>query len=245
MDWLTLCSNHCHSLVSSAATPVLPGATALRVALPVVWAVLLGCAVMAVGLAQSWPRNVRVGLAVAVALWALVPGPLSPTYWLGLAFQIPSLMTVLICLGWVRSAWRADAQSQSQSQSPTQGLKMLGLMGAMGVLLGWLLLLDTLALLPFSVYRWGFGTVALAVIVAGVALAVCLPWRMRRAASTGWGGTGLVLIALAVFVLTRLPTGNLWDALIDPWLWLALQGGWLARGWRYLRDARSGVRVPS
>jgi hypothetical protein len=29
---------------------------------------------------------------------------------------------------------------------------------------------------------------------------------------------------LLLFAATRLPTGNLWDAVLDPWLWLALQG---------------------
>jgi hypothetical protein len=34
---------------------------------------------------------------------------------------------------------------------------------------------------------------------------------------------------LALFVLLRLPTGNVWDALLDPWLWLLLQADWLQR----------------
>jgi hypothetical protein len=25
-----------------------------------------------------------------------------------------------------------------------------------------------------------------------------------------------------LFVLLRLPTGNVWDAVLDPWLWLGL-----------------------
>jgi hypothetical protein len=30
----------------------------------------------------------------------------------------------------------------------------------------------------------------------------------------------VVLISILVHLITRLPTGNLWDALIDPWLWI-------------------------
>jgi hypothetical protein len=32
-----------------------------------------------------------------------------------------------------------------------------------------------------------------------------------------------------VFVSLRLPTGNLWDALLDPWLWLLLHAILLRR----------------
>jgi hypothetical protein len=28
---------------------------------------------------------------------------------------------------------------------------------------------------------------------------------------------------LLLFAATRLPTGNVWDAILDPWLWLLLQ----------------------
>ena len=40
-------------------------------------------------------------------------------------------------------------------------------------------------------------------------------------------GAYLVALHLALFALTRLPSGNLWDALLDPLLWLTLQFGWL------------------
>jgi hypothetical protein len=34
----------------------------------------------------------------------------------------------------------------------------------------------------------------------------------------------LLPAALLLFAATRLPTGNVWDALLDPWLWLLFQG---------------------
>ena len=40
--------------------------------------------------------------------------------------------------------------------------------------------------------------------------------------SAGRMAFGLPLFVLTLFALTRWPTGNLWDALIDPWLWIAL-----------------------
>jgi hypothetical protein len=33
----------------------------------------------------------------------------------------------------------------------------------------------------------------------------------------------LVALVLIAYAGLRLPTGNLWDALLDPWLWVALQ----------------------
>jgi hypothetical protein len=40
---------------------------------------------------------------------------------------------------------------------------------------------------------------------------------------------------LAVYVLLRLPTGNVWDALLDPFVWLALH----VQLWRTWRAART------
>jgi hypothetical protein len=110
------------------------------------------------------------------------------------------------------------------------------MLGATGFVLGWMLLLDTLAWLPVSVYAWGFGSAAL----GAVAVFVTLLWVVSGTAGVNRMAPGLVgpvpiLCVLTLFVLTRLPTGNLWDALIDPWLWIALQVGWLisaVRRWR-------------
>jgi hypothetical protein len=108
-----------------------------------------------------------------------------------------------------------------------------------GVVLGWVLLLDTLAWLPLSVYAWGFGSAALAAIL----LFSALPWVFVGMANASPGAIGwfvllLPFFVLALFVLTRLPSGNLWDALIDPWLWLALQGWWLVHALRRCKAGR-------
>jgi len=42
---------------------------------------------------------------------------------------------------------------------------------------------------------------------------------------------------LLLQVLLRLPTGNLWDALLDPWLWVVLQVGWLQHALRRFRGS--------
>jgi hypothetical protein len=45
--------------------------------------------------------------------------------------------------------------------------------------------------------------------------------------------------ALLLFAATRLPTGNVWDALIDLWLWLFLNGVLLRSAYRRWRDAKA------
>ena len=45
-----------------------------------------------------------------------------------------------------------------------------------------------------------------------------LPWRCPAASHD----CEVAPLALLMFAATRLPSGNLWDALLDPWLWSAL-----------------------
>lgn len=213
------------NLLPATGQPVLPAPGAMRLALHGMWAIVLGCA--ALGLAGRLTRTYRWGLAVLVMAWTLLPGPASPAYWLGLAFQTPSLMTAVMGLGWlVNRARRAPGAGGAAMESG--GGPALKILAAAGVLLGWVLLLDTLAWLPVSVYAWGFGSATFAAAV----LFTLLLWLLAGAAggrqnAPGRIVFGLPLSVLALFVLTHLPTGNLWDALIDPWLWVALQLGWL------------------
>ena len=86
------------------------------------------------------------------------------------------------------------------------------------LVVGWLLLLDTLAQLPVALYALGFDAPALAV----VAMATLLP--LLQAGAARRVSTWLGPLAVLVFVLLRLPTGNVWDAVLDPWLWLGLHG---------------------
>ena len=199
-------------------TPVLPGAGLLRFALPVMWAVVLAGSVCALG--PRLPYRWRWVLTMLTAVWALIPGPLSITYWLGLAFQMPSLVTGLIAAGWLV----AGLSQRRTFKASSPGLDRLGLMG---IVLGWLLLLDTLALLPSSLYAWGFGTAALML----VSVLAVLFWGMAGGSALGFRGLILMAAVLVLFVVTRLPTGNLWDALLDPWLWVVLQVVWLRRLW--------------
>lgn len=227
--------------LGSTANPLLPSLAVTRVALYVVWAIVLGSGTLL--LAGKLARRYQLGLSVLVMAWTLMPGSASPAYWLGLAFQTPSLMSAVICLRWALSRARpGQAGGAGVAQPPIHALKILA---AAGIVLGWVLLLDTLAWLPVSVYAWGFGSAALGVAAA---FATLLWAVLATAAGAGEnqlapGRVGLLLTVsvLAIFVLTRLPTGNVWDALIDPWLWVALQGGWIVSAAR----RRIAVQHPS
>ena len=93
--------------------------------------------------------------------------------------------------------------------------------------------IDTLNLWPEVIdaplFAWGFSAGAYWAVLAAAA------WTALRAARTGASaafGT-LVLAVLALFALTRWPSGNVWDALLDPWVWLGCHAvcvrAWLAR----------------
>jgi len=217
--------------------PVLPSHAAMLVAQYLGWALVLGCATLL--LTARLARPYRLGLCAGVMLWALVPGSASPTYWLALSFQTPSLMSSVLGL----SLFWTLVRSPSARQQPILDMNNRGVrIGvAMGIGLGGVLLLDTLAYLPQPVYGWGFSTAVLGVF----ALLMTLLWGGRTEVKAGQAhgrsfklNTGALLgLVLLLFVVTRLPTGNLWDALIDPWLWIALQVGWLASVLR-LRQAR-------
>lgn len=86
------------------------------------------------------------------------------------------------------------------------------------VVLGWLLLLDTLAQLPVALYALGFGAPALAVVALGSFLPLLQADAAKRVSA--W----LPPLAVLLYVVLRLPTGNVWDAVLDPWLWLGLHG---------------------
>ena len=106
-----------------------------------------------------------------------------------------------------------------------------------GGALGWVLLLDTFALWPFSLYAFGFSPAAVLV----VALCAVVPWVIGSTHNT-WR-LPLVLLGgvLWAHVVLRLPTGNVWDALLDPWLWAALQLAWLPRVLRVIQRRLKGA----
>ena len=210
----------------STATPVLPDLTLVRWAQPLLWGLVTA------GLAAHWlaarPSLLRrVAMLLAVG-WMLLPGAWSPAWWLGLAFQLPSNVTVLACAGLVFAGWRGGA-----GQEPSPGTRPTGLNGlkALALVMGALLLADMFILLPFSLYHWGFSSLAF-----GLLLAIFLLAWLAAKTDTQRRDAQLGSAALALFALTRLPSGNVFDAVIDPWLWLVLLAGALRHGLHRIRS---------
>ncbi len=163
------------NLLPATDQPVLPDPGAMRLALQGVWAIVLGCGAWLV--AGRLTRPHRLGVLVLVMAWTLWPGPASPAYWLGLAFQTPSLMTAVLGLGWL--IVRAKRVPKVDGAAADSAGPMLKTLAAAGVGLGWVLLLDTLAWLPVSVYAWGFSSATFAAVV----LFNLLLWLVGGAAS--------------------------------------------------------------
>ena len=222
------------TLLFSTDVPRLPDLDVLRWARRLSWGIVLA----GLGLlllrrcGPHSPRWAQLGWVVLMLLSVCLPGQWTPSFWLGLAFQSPSVMVTALLL-WVSFMLLWPGVFHRPNTAQVQALWRLGLGG---VVLGWVLLLDTFALWPFSLYAFGFSPAAVLV----VALCAVAPWVMSQVKNT-WG-MPLVLLGgvLLVHVVLRLPTGNVWDALLDPWLWAALQVACLARGLRIFQGRLKG-----
>jgi hypothetical protein len=195
-----------------SAAPVLPAPWVAQIGMSTLWGVVLAWCAMALALRLRPALNVRERWTLVLAVMALSwwPGTASPAYWLGLSFQSPSL-----ALGWVAAygLWVQMLPAAGKPGPWAAGSPQITWLCALGVALGWVLMLDTLAMWPRSVYAMGFDAAAL--VVVGLTLVILGLWR---------AGLPAVLLAavLLMFALTRLPTGNVWDALSDPLLWAGL-----------------------
>jgi hypothetical protein len=167
------------------------------------WGIVLAALVVAL-----WPRRLalsRSAIAILtlgmIALQAL-PGAASPTFQLVLAFQMPSCLLVGLCLA------QLGLTGPERAVMPP---RLAMLIAAAGVVL----YLDAMGLISVGLYYWGFGPnaapVAAVLLTMGAALALALGKARPQAFA--------LLLAMMSFAILRLPTGNLWDALLDPLLW--------------------------
>jgi hypothetical protein len=173
------------------------------------WSVVL--AWLMVSVLGRWPKGkaLRWYLAAVVAVWTWLPGPYAPSYWLGLAFQAPSVTSAVVCLYWLLRYAKA-----MPVQVPADAA--WGLWRVIGIVLGWALLFDTFAMLPgVQLYAWGFSPLLPAVLV----VVLLAPWVMRGGNTLAQAGGAVAAVGMVAF---HLPSGNVWDAVIDPWLWAAL-----------------------
>ena len=170
------------------------------------WAIVASAAVI-----HLWPaartltrRHIALVLALALTAAAL-PGQASFAYWLGLACQYPSGLLVGCCAATIW--WRMSGEP-APYQLPLSLVIALPPLGA-------LLYLDAIGLLTRGYFFWGFSEVAapLLALLGSVACVVSIAMRGARPATLA------LFISLSLFTLLRLPSGNLWDALLDPLLW--------------------------
>lgn len=187
--------------------------------------------VVAALLVRAWPGSARrlpraallaAGLAVA-SMW--LPHTASPAYWLGLMFQYPSVMLV----AWLVVPLASRHSFPRGAPIPEARFALVLALGG-----AWLYA-DSSGWLNASLYSQGFDHrwAPAAVLLAG-AWAV---WAVRSAATRA---SGLVVLAcVMVFSLTRLPSGNAYDAFLDPFMWVWAVGvtlvaavRWAWRWWR-------------
>jgi hypothetical protein len=190
-----------------SSSALLPAVAAMQPWMHIGWASVL--LFVFARLSRGIDSGARLVLGVLVVLWCLLPGVWGATHWLGLAFQLPSVLLVALCFRGVLDEVNSPGAGHDQTYWP-------GLLALLA--LGWLLLLDTAALLPFSLYAWGF-TPAAAGLTTLLAL---LPWLVGHGKLAGLPSVSLLGMVIAVTALLKLPTGNVWDAWLDPWLWIAL-----------------------
>jgi hypothetical protein len=212
-----------HSLFNDLALPSLVVQAVFRhlgwtLALAVVLALL-----MPKRWAQRWWWGLGLGVASNLPILSEVNSALA------LSFQTPSLLSqgLLAC-----ALWRGLRPSAAGTHAPDVSPVPMPMWGwAITALLGWVLLLDTLGWGGTFIYAWGFGPAMPVAVLLGCAAALAwAAWHPQPAHQTRW--LWQLAGAMGLFVLTRGPSGNAWDAISDPWLWLVASGLCAAQLWR-------------
>lgn len=170
------------------------------------WAVVLAAVAASLAARRGrLPRPALAALALACALAQALPGAWAPSHWLGLAFQAPAAFT---------TALAALALGRHWLGRPRNALLPLPLATALALAGAWLYL-DASGWVAHGAYYLGFSpfSAPLSALLLGAVCVLCI--ARGSAAATA----GALFAALVLFMLLRLPTGNLWDALLDPFLW--------------------------
>ncbi len=199
------------------------------------WGIVFAAVIVAL-----WPRRfvlsraaIAVILTASIAVQAL-PGAASPAYWMALAFQWPSALLVGLCLA---KLYLGAPNGANERLLTPAAASLIAVSGAA-------LYLDAIGIISVGFFYWGFGPYAapaLALLLAvGAAVALARGQARPRAFA--------LLLATLSFAILRLPTGNLWDALLDPLLWgwaLVSLAGHGRRRWSKRRRAHAGQVVPN
>jgi len=171
-------------------------------------------------------RRAQALVVAGLVLLMALPGAASPAYWLILVFQYPS--GLLLGLSMVSLAARWRARPVRYTMAPALALAL--------VTAGLVLYLDAFGVLALGLYYVGFGAAGAPLLACAAAVGCALAIVRGRAT----GAAAALLAAVLLFSLLRLPTGNLWDALLDPLLWAWALGSAVAAAFG-MAGARKGV----
>ena len=232
--------------------PVLPEAQLLPLGIALSWGVTLAAGLWM--MARAWRSGLLRVLAFLSVVTACLPWTREWTAYLALAFQTPSWVSLIAC---VAAAWLGDAprrplaqDGRPNSEHHTELSTPSGedaLLPWIGLVLGWGLWLDTFNRWPMGwsamLYAQGFGAPMLwALVMLALGLA---GWHWQRT-HTLTRMHQVLAAALLAFAVTRGPTGNVWDAVLDPWLWAACHVyalRWLWRQWRTSKYSRQNSKA--
>jgi hypothetical protein len=243
--------------------PLLPSALAYGLYLHLAWGVVAACAVLMLSrwlLAAPLQRffsderfQCRVAwvFAAATALAAGLPAPYGLSAYLALALQSPSLLLLILAAAKFLVLWQRDVPLSGLARQSSNALIGSANHGGLPnaaqwprplpraitfilLVLGWALVVDTLNLWPQSLgfnpvlYAWGFGAPALwTVLLVAAALLV--------ATRANWLTVCVSCALFLPYAAFRLPTGNVWDALLDPFVFVMLHVWAFKRGMRPLQ----------
>ena len=153
------------------------------------------------------PPGLSWVLAAGVALLAMWP----QGGWSGyaaLALQSPSLLSVTWALVVLLRTMGWRGATDDNTRVPVLAWYLL-------CALGWLLTMDTLNLWPaawdVSVYAWGFS-------FRSLWLSALWVWVLAWWRHGPWVWPSIAVLAL--YALLRWPSGNVWDAWLDPVVWI-------------------------
>lgn len=212
------------ALIPSGLTPALTLATIDR---HLGWALTL--AAVTLFILGRVPQLVRFVLGAAVFAFTVVPATWSLSHWLGLAFQTPSLVTQGLALLYLLSSI-SERSAVAPGQAAPHAQWPFGVL-LVGTILGWVLMLDTFAIFPVALYAYGYSKEA---AIFGLVLAAAFWMYSMKGLNMHEGRhtrrlAVILLLAITIFTFTRLPSGNAWDAMVDPWLWLVAHGVLIVR----------------
>ncbi len=194
------------------------------------WALVL--AALSAYLLRHFSKFMRFGGILLTLLACCLPTVWSPSWWLGLAYQTPSLTLQGIAFLYLFRIWQMRHANPMQTHRSTTDIGWPNSLLALGALMGWALALDSFALFDLQLYALGFSHAS---VFIGLMLSALL-WLVSQhshheALKQRHRDLAVILLfCMAVMVMTGLPNGNLWNVLIDPWLWLLAQALLLQRG---------------